>query len=429
MPRLIFLSVDGVSPEQLEHLASRMPHLRTYLSARVVRQLSSDAPPSTQALWAEFLTGSDWNENGCVGYAQPSSTLNDLKVFSEKDLQKPSLLVPDEESVISVNLPLLLPRKRIWIADGSLPLATNMSASAKKHFPGAYKPRPYSNCAAGFSNKYESIRSLIEKEIERMQMTQKLMQNSNWNRVFLRIAVFDQLQHLFGPESIEDERLAIHQSLKGYLQALDDFLHDLSATEDAEVILFSLFSHTACKARFSLNTFLIREGFLRLSGVTHREGTKRVEAFEAATSVKAGITLLNNTESRADLAHTTASSPVSGCIYLNSKADFESGSVGTDQLEPVADQLKNALQTKLLPIFKGSAKLLFARQPHETKKIPYSIVTIPGVDLCDSEQGLLDTRNVPPSCHTSVGFIVRKGAGANEKLLTKNAALMLNERS
>ncbi len=127
-------------------------------------ELESAGSATPQSVWAELLTGKEWKANGCVGYAYPNRSLNDLKIFSEKDLLSPCLVTPDREDVISINLPLVLPGKRIWVGDGSMPLAPAMSSAAKAYVTEPYKPRAYSTIATALFNRYTSLEADFDKD-------------------------------------------------------------------------------------------------------------------------------------------------------------------------------------------------------------------------------------------------------------------------
>jgi len=98
-----------------------MPALQSLLKDGYLVEFDAAPFSDAQPIWAEILTGQPWYRNGCAGYATPLRSLNELRIFTESDLQVQQVLLPAVQKGqcnVVVNVPILAPgnEDRTWMA-------------------------------------------------------------------------------------------------------------------------------------------------------------------------------------------------------------------------------------------------------------------------------------------------------------------------
>src|SRR5258708_3736801 len=91
--QLLVISLDGLSCQQFQALSSRLSWVSQLTSCAHAKMINTHQLVSTQAIWSEFLTGCQWYESDCPGYARPTTSLNHLTIISEDNLARPVTLV------------------------------------------------------------------------------------------------------------------------------------------------------------------------------------------------------------------------------------------------------------------------------------------------------------------------------------------------
>ncbi|MGH9550642.1 MAG: alkaline phosphatase family protein, partial [Terriglobales bacterium] len=321
--RNLLLSVDGLSPEQFQHIAQKFKLCKDWLEQRSLQHFDCGPFLTTQPIWAELLTGKRWFENGCVGYAQPSHSLNKLEVVSESRLQSPVSLIADGPDALCINVPLLEPKSRMWLADGSQPsLITVSPKSIAKTLNGSYKPRPYSSLVSALSNRFESAKRIIASDIEKLDAAEKLIATGSFTNALIRVSAFDHLQHFFGLSCFGESELSISPSVDKFIGRIDRFI---AATAQAgwNVFVLSSYSHAKCRSRASLNTLLSSCGLQKLvepgaQSLVPAGSSNRNTALAALTGSPPSAASLRSATGNFDERLTVAASPVAACIYINS---------------------------------------------------------------------------------------------------------------
>lgn len=422
----ILISLDGLSPREFKSLLERMPHAKALF--KTVSEVDSAPFSAPQPIWAELLTGKAWFENGCAAYSRPDKSLNKLHVFTEKDLLTPVSLVDNDDSVIVCNVPILIPAKRMWISDGSMPTAQSISPAKLSQYFGSYKPRVYSNLAVGLENRFDNALANIQKETQRLEGVSKVLRAESWSRAIVRLTVFDQLHHLYGMSPLHESGLAFEPDLNSFIKTLDDFIYEFS--KNSILAIFSGYSHVACKARISINAMLAREGLLNVYDEQHsdsRLSSRRVDAFEALSGIPVSSAVLHSVEGRFAEKDTVAAALMYGCVYLNTTQKFQHGTVSDTAYANTLQSVKSALLRRLVATFGHHATIHQNLNRSVASLIPDLIVSVYGAEYFDSPTRSIDSVDVPKSCHAPVGFFTSTAAdGTDEHSTTKKTPIAVH---
>jgi len=439
--RRILLSFDGLGIQDVPELLHRLPKTRRFVETAKLIPLDTGVLRSSQAIWAELLTGEPWHRNGCYGYAHPCKSLNELEISNEKDLYSRVQLLKNEAKQsrsVLINVPLLKPNSssRVWLSDGSFP--TNILVSPSELLRDAsfqeYKPHAYSHVAGVLGIRNIMAYRCVESEQLRLSCTLNLLSRTDWQRAIWRVSLFDELSHLIGLRFLGAEDLRITETLQHFLNALDDGLSQLFEQSQIEIFIISSYSHEKCLQRLNLNKLLAHGRFLTIDYDVQefRDGTQRVAAMSAIREGTTGPALMRSSEGRLRTAATQAASPVYGCVLINSRVWFEDGLVDAAEHAATSQHVYVYLKKILDNRFGAAAKIEVNPQPlseRTGRPCPELIISIDGVDLIDVEDpGLLDT--FPPrTMHSPSGFLAVPAKYTNSPDLLKPTQLVeiLNE--
>jgi len=418
--RVAIIALDGLSLGQFEQLQALMPLCAALLKNGHLQQL--DATPFSDAhpIWAEILTGEPWYSNGCVGYATLQKSLNELRLFRENDLLCPVTLLPEvaaEQRNIVINMPLLEPREheRIWLAEASSAVVTHVSpASLQRDKTFAdYKPRPILSMGLAMAD-HLAVTRFIECELNRLACATALIE-SNWKSFVYRITIFDQLIHLLG-NGFLDATLICSAQIRSMLAKLDKGLSQI-LSHSSRFIFLSAFSHTTCKEIFSLNDFFEDRGLQEKATIDQKskQAQLRQQAFMLIQDEN-GPPLVS-ADKQILLAKTKCASPIRGAVYINDSERFSEGSIDSSAVRTQVDIIANLLASEFrrFPTFKklicNPIYIDADQQTSETRKtvtrlsLPDLIVDVPGLDFVENLDAISRDYDLPPSVHTSSGFV------------------------
>ncbi|HEY9679221.1 MAG TPA: alkaline phosphatase family protein [Drouetiella sp.] len=425
----LVVSLDGLNLEQFDQLKSRLPLLSDYLSKGRVAQLDSSPFVDAQPIWAEVLTGAPWHENGCVGFSKPGRTLNEMQVFSERDLLKPIQMFEDNDTKIGgvsknrpwnilINIPLLRPNdaSRLWLGDGGQPVAKNASLPGLEELIsklGSYNPRPYVSIGEAMADWTDATKLLLQLEDQRLGYALALTQNSDWKFLAYRLSIFDQLSHLLEFDFLSSKSV-IEKELEKFLGRLDRSLATLFEQAE-EILLFSGYSHMCCSALLSMNDVFEQSRLLRRE-LKETQKNNRLAALTALEKQQDPQTPLGLTEHLAFLPrHTLCASPVKGAIYLNVKPHFEDGGSVDDSMKlDEEDRIEKFFQSSINKYF-PKAKLL--KNPNCNQFGPSFVFIVEGVELVESNAKAVSFENLPALTHASKGFVWSPKVDINSRVL------------
>lgn len=380
-----------------------MPGLSSILSKGAFSFLDSHPFVQPQPIWAEILTGEPWYRNGCVGYAHPKNSLNELEIFSETELQSPTKLLPDAQDGtinIVINVPLLLPRNssRIWLSDGSLPIFASVQPPfiAQQELFQEYKPRPTTSISQTMNEARSAVRSLLNVELHRLTCALNLAFTCNWQMLLYRATIFDQLSHIFGTHYLHGE-LSLNGELIAFLEEFDNRLCALIGPHP--LMLLSSFSHVQCRALLSINDWLNDMGYLRMVS------TNRPQRQTALTNMRSNqpvhASALVSDSPHFDTGITTCASVQAGALYINSIERFETGIVSNIDKASKRQEIYDRLSDKC----KDLKDIRIIQNPLNDGKTADILIAADGIEMVDRLSAGLQNVHRHSSTHSSKGFI------------------------
>jgi hypothetical protein len=416
---MYIVSVDGLSIADLRLLVNLLPKFKRLCKSFSQHELSGDFD-SAQPLWAEILTGKHWYENGCVGYARLVSSLNQLTHFNESDLLTSIALLDDASNAkqVTINVPILRPRdNRTWLSDGSLPINQIVSPrSLLKREPfSEYSPRPFSALAYAPETDIQLVEKCLRIETTRLECAAALFADRGWSRFIYRLTIFDHLSHLLGINFLRATDLSEFKSIQKFLSLFDDVLENIGAQDKASLSLISAYSHVPCRGTLNLNNLLRKGGFFPDENLMET-GQERISVSTAFYGTVPTRHHLSSLEGRVKTSQTLACSPISGCVFINSRDKFEDGFVTDQNYKTVKRDLGKFLKNSLSQLFGHAYQL--AENPTDASKnaLPEFVVKVDGVEFQNLQESLAGT---PRTTHSSKGFVLLpKGVSTSSKLKT-----------
>jgi len=308
---------------------------------------------------------------------------------------------------------------RLWLADGSLPLATTVSPPAlvADERLRLYRPRPYRALTQALGNREQAILDCIETERRRLDCARALLRAHRPDVSIVRLSLLDQLSHLLGPGFLTDEDLRCAKDIRQFLAALDVWVDELCG-QVSRVAVISAFSHVPCESKLNVNRLLEVGGFLVLTG-PDITAERRVAAMAAirtpGTSRAAGHAPGRYTHRRfqepvIDPARTVAASPMLGCVFVNARDTFDDGVVERADVAATCARVREFLADALgrrpgaFSIWTGDG-CDFAIPEAPGARRPNLLVTVRGAELHNGADPLLGPMDRPRSVHGPDGFL------------------------
>jgi predicted AlkP superfamily phosphohydrolase/phosphomutase len=436
--RQLILSLDGLSLSDFDALTTLLPSTRNRIKQAGWRHLESNPLFGAQSIWAELLTGERWFKNGCAGYSRPRSSLNDLTIFTEKDLQSPPKLLRSSSKQtpdVVINVPILQPdpHSRVWFADGSLPTHTTISPrilTDDANFK-AYKPRPFADFSQALRSVRDPINDCLDVEEKRTACATALLKKFDWQTFIWRVTLFDHLAHLVGLDVVKQEKLFFFEQLKRWLADLDGLLSTLIEDPELSFCIISSFSHTQSKRTLNLNMVLEKLGMLKVieASVHPDDGrkTRTSAVLSLAREEKLTSSATSSLEGQIDLQNSIAASPVAGSIFINRRDQFADGTVDSQSLQTVKQTVHDELKTALHAEFGDS--LTIELNPSTTlSKIatPDMLVNIAGIEFNNIKPSHGSPDAHGRTTHCSDGFVVGGDPSDNKTIFPTDLIAMLD---
>lgn len=424
------IAVDGLSKVDLPLLLEYLPNSNKWIKHCLIVSLESPLG-SSQAAWAEILTGKNCFMNGCAGYAHPISSLNTLSVFSEENLLEPAIFAQSEhqdQKSVTINVPLLRPKEsdRIWLADGSLSTAKFVSPSNLQSEPifASYEPRAYkSHAGARILPQRALIERCIEIELNRLSCAVALFKRGRYSKFLYRLSIFDQLCHLIGLNFLSANDLSVGADLRRFLADFDSALALFCSATFAKLAIVSCHSHVPCVDTVNLNLVLASGGFAEF--IEHAQpADARVHRLRVAQALWQPTShYLTTLEGRLDTGKTVAASPVSGCVYINKSTVFDDGIVSDLDYQQTRAKVLTYLHNYFSQRFPGR----FAIEQHPADMnatvAPDLIVKIDGVEFENLVQSAVPVK--PLTTHSPTGFaLINSKVDSNNAMTSQLASLL-----
>ena len=411
--KLLLISLDGLSAEQFQYLSTEFGFLKAFTKAGIT-QFEGGVLTSAQALWGEILSGQHWWETGCVGYAFPKGSINDLEIGSQSSYRFRSIFI-DNYVNFAINVPLLEPGngKHLWLSDGSFNQETVSPKELLQNEPfRSYRPRPFASPAYFLGNPIKGAEACLQSERHRLACAIELAKRTDWQIGIVRLSVFDQLFHLLGSNFLYDEALTIRPAVNAFIDFAGKCIEEIIlSSANATTCIVSTYSHSECTKRANLNLLLSQLGYCTLTDprqvkrdldLRHRSTLAVSTKMESSILPTALVTLTNRFQAESSIA----ASPVHGAIYLNTKDRFQDGIVEVREKESLKKQIASALAKILNDSGVRNTSLELNPQDSQSTQAPDLMICANGLDFHDAyDAPAVDTFSHPLTCHTSNGFV------------------------
>ena len=290
--RLFILALDGASPERIERWASEghLPHLKRLMGEGAFGPLESVIPPVTGAAWGSFLTGLSPGRHGVCEWLRRRPHSYALELIDGSVLPSPTLfewLSAHGLRVGVVSVPLTYPFRDLrGFAVGDLltppgrpytqpaSLQQELEGVLGERYPLAPPPWPGGPRAARWLSQ-------LKRSLElRVRAILHLAAHKEWDVLMAHVMETDSVQHQMwhtldghprprygGGSHSRGEGDRENPVLQIYRRA-DALVGELLSLLDPADSLWVISDHGFGPHRYNLhlNTWLLRQGFLRLRG-------------------------------------------------------------------------------------------------------------------------------------------------------------------
>ncbi len=273
--RVLVIGLDGVGFDHIEPWAAegKIPVLARLLRCGARGPLLSAIPPVTGPAWATFLTGVNPGRHGVLEWTRRVEGSYGTAVVTGRDIGRPTLLDlvnAAGKRVISIGLPLTHPPRPVNgvvvpglpAPDGERFLTHPPEARAvlRRVAPGY---RPFPECAHRPTRRGKTA-ELIASARARAAAATHFLNERDWDLGIVHFQETDKVQHdLLGRTAgAFDPLLAVFQEVDRLLAGL----LEIARKREATVILVSDHGMGPQEGTFSVNTWLLQEGYLALKG-------------------------------------------------------------------------------------------------------------------------------------------------------------------
>jgi len=267
--RVFVIGLDGVGfPLMRPWLEEgHLPHLRDLFSQGAAGELTSTIPPLTGPAWATFQTGVNPGKHGILGWAKRRGY--SISVVNGSDIRYPTLcelLSENGHRVVSIGLPMTYPPRVVngVIIPGML---TPKSDTAPSYPPEAYAElraaapgyRFFPECShlLTLRGKVASLQASVRG---RTEAAQHFLKKDDWDLLMIHFQATDKAQHDLWGVKKNKPLLEVFKEVDRNVGRLVQEAKKAQAT----VIILSDHGMGPQDFTFSINTWLLQEGYLKL---------------------------------------------------------------------------------------------------------------------------------------------------------------------
>ena len=328
--RVMVIGIDGTPFTFLKkHIeAGDFPVLAKLASQGAFAQMDSVQPCISSVAWSTYMTGKNPGKHGIFGFVD--RTLNPFNIFIPNSRQMTSetlweILSRNGKKVIVINVPVTYPPRQVNGVLISGFLATDIEKAVyPDRFVPSLRDRGYRidvDAWQGRKDKEAFFNDLNYTLNKRLEVSQYLMQEIDWDFFQLHIMETDRINHFLW-EHYENKDPEYAMRFLDFYRRVDEIIGELlrKTWESDQVITLSDHGFCTVKKEVYLNHALEKHGFLSLE--------------TDAKSVK-------------DMTpDTRAYSLIPGRIFINQKGREEKGSVEAgNQTEETLAELEEWLPT------------------------------------------------------------------------------------
>jgi len=273
MHKVFVIGLDGVGFPLIDPWIKdgKLPHLAELLARGVYGPLRSTIPPLTGPAWSTFQTGVNPGKHGVSSWTKRQNGSYDISVVSGDDILYPTIWELASEHgrrVVSIGLPLSYPPRKVngVIIPGMLtPESDPAPTTPPEAFAELHRIVPdyhfSPECAQRFTIKGKT-KTLLASVKGRAEAAKHFLRETDWDLAMLHFQATDKVQHdLWGiKRNGFDPLLTVFQEVDRQIGELLDIVQ----TRKASVILLSDHGMGPLEYTFSINTWLLRSGYLQL---------------------------------------------------------------------------------------------------------------------------------------------------------------------
>jgi len=321
--RNIILGIDGVPFELMDNLSNRgfMPNFNELKKEFTFKLMKSSIPHISSVSWSSIITGKNPGEHGIYGftdiikntYSISFPNFNALKcdTFWQKEVEKKHVII---------NVPSTYPAKELN--------GIHIAGFVAINLEDAIYPKSYFQYLKDIGYEIDIDSSLAHQQSKdaffnelfrvleiRKKTYQKLWNVCDWNNFMVVITGSDRIGHFLW-QTYEDNTNQYHGKFLDFFKEIDKIIGDLNSKlkPDDTFIILSDHGMERNKQNVNLNSYLVKEGFIKLS-----DNLKRYNRIQEGSKA-------------------FALDP--GRIYLNKKSLYPNGTVEKYDEKHVIEDLK-----------------------------------------------------------------------------------------
>jgi len=271
--RILVIGLDGVGFPLIDPWLKegKLPHLARLFDAGTHGTLRSTIPPLTGPAWASFQTGVNPGKHGVSGWTKRRQGSYSISVVNGDDIPYPTvweLASENGRKVLSIGLPLSYPPRKVngVIIPGMLTPESDPTPTAPpKVYAELRRVAPdyrfFPECAHRFTVKAKT-KELLTSVKGRAAAAKHFLRQTDWDLAMLHFQATDKVQHdLWGVEKNGfDPLFTVFQEVDRQVGELVE----IAQAVEASVILLSDHGMGPEEYTFSINTWLLRSGYLHL---------------------------------------------------------------------------------------------------------------------------------------------------------------------
>lgn len=279
--RMVVVGLDSASPELLfNEFLDDMPNVKRLLNSSIYGPMESCIPAITMPAWMVMATGKTPGELGLYGFRhRKSGTYNDIWIAHSKSIKEKAIwdyLGEKGLKSVLVGVPPSYPPKPI---NGYLiSCFITPDASVNYTYPKSLKPEIESLAGEYIfdvpfrkDDRDEVLEGTLEMTKQHFEVIRYLLQEKEWNYFeFVEIGL-DRIHHAFWKYFDKSHHLHVPDSkyknvIRDYYKLLDKEIGSIIRLLDDSTAISIVSDHgiKKMKGAFSINQWLIEEGFLKI---------------------------------------------------------------------------------------------------------------------------------------------------------------------
>jgi len=278
---VLVLGWDGAEPSLIAKLLAqgRLPNLARLIATGRQGILRSTIRPESSVAWTSFATGVNPGQHGIFGFMHSKPDFYHTRPVSSLDVRLPffwEVLSQRGYRVGILNMPMAYPPRPVngWLVCGLMTPSSASMFTYPSELGVQLLKRGYVIDADPIGltglDREAYVEYLISLVRMRTEIAHDLFSQGEYNLGIVVFTELDRLQHLFWADMDENHPLRPEHPLPGVIdahyEALDRSLGQLIqlASRDAEIIVMSDHGFGPFARQFYVNSWLIKEGFIRL---------------------------------------------------------------------------------------------------------------------------------------------------------------------